>query len=80
MNGKQIAGLACFGLAALLAVSAILSLTRGDGPAVDDRSGLGVSRVVGAFLLPLLALILALWLIKSPKPRDNDQQDSAPRT
>jgi hypothetical protein len=70
MTGKRIGGIVSLILAALLVVSAIGSLARRDGPALTDASGLGVSRAVGAFLPATAALILGLWLLKKPTPRD----------
>ncbi len=68
--GKRIAGIVCLVLAAMASVAAVSSLTRSNGPAIDDASGLGVSRAIGAFLLPMLALIVGLRLLKKPKPND----------
>ena len=78
MSGKRIVGVVCLVLAALLVVSAISSLSRGDGPALGDASGLGVSRAVGAFLPSLLALIVGLWLLKKPIPQGPAEPDAAP--
>jgi hypothetical protein len=52
--------------------AAIGTMTRGDGPALDDPSGLGVSRLVGALLVPLVLLILGIWFLQKPAPRDPD--------
>lgn len=82
MGGKQLGGIACLVLAVFGVFVAVASLTRGDGPAVDDPSGEGVSRAVGAFLPPLFALIIGLWLLKPPPPRDpddGDEDDEDPR-
>ncbi len=68
MSGKQFGGFACLALAAIAATAGAVSLTKGDGPAADDPSGLGVSRAIGAFLVPLLLLIAGLWLFQKPKP------------
>jgi len=68
MSAKRIAGVVCLVLAALLVISAVMSLTRGNGPALGDASGLGVSRAVGAFLPSVIVLILGLWLFKTPGP------------
>ena len=70
MSGKQVGGIACLVLAGLLVVSAISSLSAGRGPALDDASGLGVSRAVGAFLPSMAVLILGLWLLKKPAKPD----------
>ncbi|MGL4553611.1 MAG: hypothetical protein ACRC33_20810 [Gemmataceae bacterium] len=78
MSGKRIGGIACLVLAALLVVGAISSLTRADGPAVGDASGLGVSRAVGAFMPSLAVAILGLWLLKKPAPRDPARPGDAP--
>jgi hypothetical protein len=69
---KRIAGVVYLVLAVVFAVSAISSLSHGDGPTLGDSSGLGVSRVVGAFLPSLGLLILGLWLVKTPIPRNSD--------
>lgn len=85
MSGKQIGGIVCLVLAALLVVSAISSLSRGNGVAVGDASGLGVSRAVGAFLPSVVASIAGLWLLKTPTPkkpagrRSDDDDDDRPR-
>lgn len=68
MSGKRIAGLVCILLAALLGLGAVASLSVGNGPAVNDGSGLGVSRAVGAFLPAFGMLILGVWLFQKPKP------------
>jgi hypothetical protein len=64
MSGKWIGGIACLIFAALLAVSGIRSLSRGDGPALGDESGLGVSHAVGAFLPAMVFLIVGVMLIR----------------
>jgi hypothetical protein len=64
MSGKRIGGIVCLVLAVLLAVSAIRSLSGGGGPALNDESGLGVSRAVGAFLPTIAALIIGLILLR----------------
>jgi hypothetical protein len=69
MTGKRSA-IVCLALAALLAVGAVSSLLRHDGPRLGDDSALGVSHAVGAFLPSLIALILGLWLLKKPAPKD----------
>jgi hypothetical protein len=78
MSGKRIGGVVCLVLAALLLVGAISSLSRGDGPELGDASGLGVSRAVGAFLPTLVALIVGLWLLKKPVPRDPAEPGDGP--
>lgn len=60
MTGKQVGGLVCLLLSGLLAVGAVSSITGGDGPAVGDKTGLGVSRVIGAFLPMVLMLVIGL--------------------
>ena len=75
---KRIAGIACLVLAAVLALAAVSSLSGGNGPAINDASGLGVSRAVGAFLLPMTALIVGLWLLKKPKPNGRAAPGAAP--
>ncbi|MCI0701399.1 MAG: hypothetical protein L0241_09995 [Planctomycetia bacterium] len=80
MTGKQIGGVVCLVLAVVFTIGAIISLSKGDGPGLGDRSGLGVSRVVGACLPALGALILGLWLFKKPEPskRTNHRQERTP--
>lgn len=74
MSGKRIGGVVCFVVAALLFFGGVVSLNKGSGPALGDSSGTGVSRAVGAFFLPLIAVILGLWLIKkSPGPVGTDR-------
>ena len=76
MSGKRIVGVVCLVFAALLLVGAISSLSSGDGPALGDASGLGVSRAVGAFLPCLLVLIIGLWLLKRPVPKEPAAPDA----
>ena len=61
MNGKRILGLLCIVVGCLFAISGALTVMEDENLA--DRSGLGVSRAVGAFLPSVLALIIGLWLI-----------------
>ena len=77
MSGKRIGGIVCLVLAALLIVSAISSLSRGDGPALGNASGLGVSRAVGALLPSIVMLILGLWLFKKPAVGDSAESVAA---
>lgn len=65
--GRRVAGIACFGLAALLLIGGLSSASQ--GPALNDRSGLGVSSMVGAFLPALIALIVGLWLFQKPRAK-----------
>lgn len=67
MTGKRIGGVVCLVLAVALLVSGVMTVTAGNGPAVTDGSGLGVSHAVGAFLPFLLALTVGLWLLQKPK-------------
>jgi hypothetical protein len=80
MSGKRIGGIVCLVLTALLVGGGISSLSRGDGPALSNASGLGVSRAVGAFLPALAVLILGLWLLKKPAPRNTAEPRDAPDT
>jgi hypothetical protein len=64
MMGRRIGGIICLVLAVGLCVAGMISLFRGDGPALTDPSGLGVSWAVGTFLPALVALIVGLWLLK----------------
>lgn len=68
MTGKRIAGVLFLFAAAYFIVIAVLSLSAGDGPALGDPSGLGVSRAVGTFLPSIVTLIVGLWLLKKPGP------------
>lgn len=63
---ERIAGVVCLVLAAVV-VLANLPTTLSQGPALSDPSGLGVSRTVGVFLIPLLLVIVALKLFQKPK-------------
>jgi hypothetical protein len=57
-------GIACLILAALLAVSAVNTTFLSPRVPVGDASGLGVSRMVGAFLPSLVLLAVAVWLLQ----------------
>uniref|UniRef100_A0A7C4QMJ8 Uncharacterized protein n=1 Tax=Schlesneria paludicola TaxID=360056 RepID=A0A7C4QMJ8_9PLAN len=70
MSGKRIAGIVCLVFAALFLISGVSSMTRAEGPALGDPSGLGVSRAVGRFLPSLIIAIVGLWLLKKPVSRD----------
>ncbi|QVL30975.1 hypothetical protein KIH39_19270 [Telmatocola sphagniphila] len=72
MKAKQIGGILCLVLAAAFFVSGASSLAKPDGPQVGDASGLGVSRMIGAFLPGVFALIIGLWLFQKPKPGKKD--------
>jgi hypothetical protein len=67
MNWKRTLGIACLVLAALGVVVGVRSMGRGEGPALGDASGLGVSHAVGTFMPALIALILGLWLLGKSK-------------
>jgi hypothetical protein len=67
MSGRKIGGVMCLVLAVLFFVSGIGAANR--GPGLNDASGLGVSRAVGAFLPSVLALAAGLWLFQSPRRR-----------
>ena len=66
MTGKRIGGVVCLVLAVGFLLGGISSLSKGAGPGLNDESGVGVSRAVGAFLPFMVTLILGLWLIKKP--------------
>ena len=78
MNGKRIGGVVCLILSAGLLMGGVSSLGKGAGPGVNDESGVGVSRAVGAFLPFMVTLILGLWLIK--KPESNGASSDEVRT
>lgn len=67
MSGKRVAGVVVLLVAALAGAAGVSTLSQ--GVAVDDRSGLGVSRAVGAFLPALVLLIIGLWLFQKPGPK-----------
>lgn len=64
MTQSKNVGIACLVLAALLAVSAVNTTFISPRVPVGDASGLGVSRMVGAFLPSLVLLAVAAWLMK----------------
>lgn len=70
MSGKRIGGIVCLVLACMFLLSGASSLTRGDGPAIGDRTGLGVSHAVGAFLPALVAAVVGLRLLQKPGRRN----------
>lgn len=63
MHAKKF-GIGCLILAALLAVSAVNTTFISPRVPVGDASGLGVSRLVGAFLPAIVLLAVAVWLLK----------------
>lgn len=67
MTNRQKNGVGCFVLASVLAGVAINNTFVSPEIAVTDASGLGVSRLIGAFLPSLAFLGLGLWLFQSPK-------------
>ena len=67
MTNRQKNGLGCFLIAALLAGVAIKNSFVTPSIPVGDESGLGVSRLVGAFLPSILVFALGLWLFQKPK-------------
>jgi hypothetical protein len=73
MNGKRIGGIICLLLAGGLFLAAINSLQGSGG------SGPWISRLVGAFLPSLLALIVGLWLIQQRGRGPGDDPPQAPR-
>lgn len=78
MSGKRIGGTVCLILAACLFLGAVNAIATGDGPALNDASGLGVSRAVGAFAPFMAALILGLWLIQKPRGRESAKPGDPP--
>jgi len=67
MTNRQKNGIGCFVLALVLAGVAINNSFISPTVPVGDASGLGVSRLVGAFLPSLAFLALGLWLFQKPK-------------
>jgi hypothetical protein len=67
MTNRQKNGIGCFVIAALLAGVAIKNSFVTPAVPVGDESGLGVSRMVGAFLPSILVCALGLWLFQKPK-------------
>ncbi len=67
MTNRQKIGIGCFVIAALFAGVAINNTFISPVIPVGDESGLGVSRLVGAFLPAVVLLALGLWLFEKPK-------------
>jgi hypothetical protein len=67
MTNRQKNGIACIVIALLLAGVAIKNSFITPTISVGDDSGLGVSRLVGAFLPAVLLLALGLWFFQKPK-------------
>ena len=70
MTNRQKNGIGCFVLAVVFAGVAVNNTFISPEIPVDDASGLGVSRLVGAFLPAVACLILGAWLFQSPKQSD----------
>ena len=68
MNQKQKTGVACIILAVLFALVAINQTFISPKIPVGESSGLGVSRMVGAFLPAVVALILGFHFLQKPRP------------
>lgn len=64
MTQSKTVGIACLILAALLAASAVNATFISPSVSVGDASGLGVSRMVGAFLPSLICLAIAAWFLR----------------
>lgn len=67
MTNRQKNGIGCFVLALVLAGVAFNNTFISPTIPVGDESGLGVSRLVGAFLPSVVFLALGLWLFQKPK-------------
>ena len=67
MTSRQKNGIGCFVLAAVLAGVAVNNTFISPTIPVGDESGLGVSRLVGAFLPAVAMLAVGLWLFQKPK-------------
>ena len=67
MKSKQTGGIVCIVLAVAFAGVAINNNFLADtAVAVGDPSGLGVSRLVGAFLPAVIALAVGIYLLQKP--------------
>lgn len=64
MTSRQTSGIVCLIIGLALAGIAVKNTFLTPGIAVDDPSGLGVSRMVGAFLPAVLVSALGLWLMQ----------------
>jgi hypothetical protein len=68
MTSKQTSGIVCIVLAVAFAGVAINNNFLSDNAlAVNDPSGVGVSRLVGAFLPAVVALAVGIFLLQKPK-------------
>lgn len=67
MTNRQKNGIGCFILALVFAGVAINNTFISPPMPIDDPSGLGASRLVGAFLPAVALLALGLWLFQKPK-------------
>ncbi len=70
MNGRKAGAIALILLASALFVSGAETVAR--DPNFWHSSGLGVSRAVGAFLLPMLILTLGLYYLRDPDRVEED--------
>jgi hypothetical protein len=67
MTNRQKNGIGCLVIAALLAAVAVKNSFITPSIPVGVASGLGASRLVGAFLPAILLFALGLWLFQKPK-------------
>ncbi len=67
MTNRQKNGIGCFVIAIVFAGVAVNNTFISPTVPVGDASGLGVSRLVGAFLPTAVFLGLGLWLFQKPK-------------
>ena len=68
LTNRQKNGIGCFVIAAILAGVAVNNTFFAEGNlAVTDASGLGVSRMVGAFLPAIAVLTVGVWLFQKRK-------------
>ena len=67
MTNRQKNGIGCLLIALLLFGIAIKNTFVTPAIPVGDPSGLGASRMVGAFLPSILLLALGIWLFQKPK-------------
>lgn len=67
MNHRQKSGIGCFVLAVAFVGIAIKNTFVSPTVPLTDASGLGVSRLVGAFLPAIVALAVGVWLFQRQK-------------
>jgi hypothetical protein len=73
MTNRQKNGIGCFILAVISVFIAVKNTFMNAEFSLADDSGLGVGRLVGAFLPSLVFLGLGVWLFQKPKPPKTPQ-------